>query len=426
MAGEPCGWSRYFNCDPATQLSTGVLVVDGGLTIPFSGYQHVTIDFPAGTEYMMGWGAWLRFDVPGMRPTVTTGQTPITEAGVRVNTSLGPEQSLTCDNGEQLGITMVPAQPSLNDRARIRGAMWTARWDGRYGPRPGQPSNILATDYAQYYDGDERAKMYGIYTGGGYTHGVTGPLVDTDGYHGYYPTTPDEPPTQAQFDGYLDVMQEFQNAGIQPVHFVCPNGWTLDRLKRDLEPLYRQPRAQALLGIVVPTGWEPAGYERSSFTWAQYLQWGAQVFPDALRLIHLQTDKDAPAGADQNGDDNLNPNGNADAWARVAPYLHGWLVQNGPFYQKPADNQPLASAFAELWNPNVRTSYTNRFANGYAGWPTFSAWGSNSPIRVYNAECTSYAAFWSNLPESDSKDWGDLAMASGAAGYLDGGRVAVP
>jgi hypothetical protein len=55
-----------------------------------------------------------------------------------------------------------------------------------------------------------------------------------------------------------------------------------------------------------------------------------------------------------------------------------------------------------------------------------SAWGPGIPILLYAGEQTAYMSYWKNLPEAASRAWGDLAIASGADGYLDGGTVTVP
>src|SRR5439155_242151 len=119
-----------------------------------------------------------------------------------------------------------------------------------------------------------------------------------------------------------------------------------------------------------------------------------------------------------------------EGWARVTPFLHGWLAQRGAFADPSGHgdpNHPERTNFenwTELFDPNARGSYQDRFQHGYAGWPTFSAWG-NAPLRVYAGEYASYWSYWNNRPESEAQDWGDAAMRSGADGYLDGGRVPV-
>ena len=319
-----------------------------------------------------------------------------------------------------------PTNVSLQQLAAIRGAMWTTRWDGAYGPRPGQPDNILATVFYEAYEPSERQRMLEIYKSRGYTHAVTGPLAGGDCYHGQFPCRT-AVPTQAEFDAYLDTMQEWWDAGIIPIHFAKPDNWSLADMEQ-LDQYYRQPRAQKLLRVVVYTGWEPTRYGWSNATWVRFLQHAAELFPNALRLVHTVTDVDALVGEDENGVD-TDRLSNAESWHRVTPYLHGWLVQLGAF-ECPAciaDNgQTNFQNFKDIFNPAVRGSYPDRFQHGYAGWPTFSAWGQDQPLRVYAGEYAAYWSYWNNRPEAEAQDWGDAAMAAGADGYLDGGRAAVP
>jgi hypothetical protein len=311
-----------------------------------------------------------------------------------------------------------PKRPThtLEQLAAIRGAMWSVRWPGRFGPRPGSPDNILAMDYGEWYTPAEQLDMCQRYFGEGYTHFVTGPAVDPDGYHGQYPTQPTVP-TMAQWNQYLDWIELCASFGGIPIHFVHPDGWTLEQMDQ-LEGLYTTPRAQALLPILVPTGWEPTRYDWKAAYWRAIIDKvkGWQANPaDKLFLIHTVTETDAPTGDGDNF-----PNGNAGAWEIVAPAIHGWLVQNGPYNVGPDDDHALASNFGDQFDPTVRGSLADRFVHGYAGWPNFSAWGSQSPLRVYNGECTAYESYWGNLPQAISKAWGNLALSRGAAGALDG------
>jgi len=147
---------------------------------------------------------------------------------------------------------------SLIERARIRGSMFTARFPMSLGPRPGQPSNILAMVAMPFLPQSEQDAAFGAYLDRGYTHAVSGPIVDPGGNHGIYPPSDF---TQADaFNRYLDVLERGSTRGLQWIHFVKPDNWTLDEVQRELEPLYRQPRAQELLGLVIPAGWEPGRF----------------------------------------------------------------------------------------------------------------------------------------------------------------------
>ena len=333
--------------------------------------------------------------------------------------------------GDYEGPALVPqnVDPSnipLTELAKVCGAMWSSRWSGRYGPRPGQPDNILAMDYYESYEPAERQQMRDIYTTGRpYTHAVTGPLVD-EGYHGQYPAV--SIVSQVDFDRYLDCMQEWWDhpRRIIPVHFVTPNAWSEAQLEQ-LWPLYRQPRAQQLLRVVV-LGWEPTDYGWPNAEWVRRLKKMSEVFPNALWLVHTWTEIDAMVGgSDDPVVQRAQQSGTwAEAWANIVPYLHGWLMQVGPYQTAPSADPTLAGNFEALFRPRVSGSMWQRFHLGYAGWPTFSAWGASTPLKVYNAECTAYTSYWRNLPEASAQAWGDLAMQSGSDGFLDGGTVSVP
>jgi hypothetical protein len=73
-------------------------------------------------------------------------------------------------------------------------------------------------------------------------------------------------------------------------------------------------------------------------------------------------------------------------------------------------NHPEKTNF-DNWQDNFRCavsySYCNRFHNGYAGWPTFSAWGAGKPIRIYAGEYSAYWKFWGTAPKPRGVTWGD-------------------
>jgi hypothetical protein len=324
-----------------------------------------------------------------------------------------------------------PSGIPLEQLAAIRGAMWplgTASTCGAVplGPRPGQADNVIATDFITDYPPEVQACIVAELKARGYTHVVMGPLVDSDGYHGIWPPNDWR---GANFDRFLDALQMFWDAGLAPVVFIHPDGWTFEQTRDELTPLLATPRARRLLRIVVPHGWEPCKYECSSWTWAAYGQWARTTLPAALVLLHTVCDVDAPVGTDSRGDDN--GTGNATGWARVVPFYHGWLTQSCAFEHPDAHgdpNHPDKTNFdnwADLFNPNVRGSYRDRFEHGYAGWPTSSAWGAGKPLLVFAGEYSSYWRFWQHRTEAEGVAWGNRAIASGAAGYLDGGSVPV-
>lgn len=345
-----------------------------------------------------------------------------------------------------LSVTLQPAHfdpstLSLQEVARIRGAMWTARLDLDYGPRPKQPTNILATTELHIYPPAEQLRMIAALKARGYTHVVMGPWFPggDQGYHAQYPEV------AITWDAWLDLLQLLWDNGLAPVVFCKPDNWTIGQLET-LTPYYAQPRAQRLVRIAVPGGWEPS-MDTSNAEWVRWVQWGARVLPNALRLIHMAPDFDAPGNdldfteynpAVYNGDGSIdldrsirNPQyiGMAKAWARVAPSLHAYLMQTGGYAagRDLVPSEQFKRDFCGLFNPaGGRESIASRFERGVAGWPTSSAWGPDKGLLLYAGEYAAFISYWRDAPETYSVALGDLAMSCGAAGYMDGGSVAVP
>lgn len=318
-----------------------------------------------------------------------------------------------------------PAAVPLTELARIRGAMWLTPLAGL------PPKDRIAFAFYPFYGPEDRARMISAYTAPGYTHAVSGPIAGTDCYHGLWPChdnrfaaamPEDGVPSQAQFDAYLDGLQELWDGHLIPVCFIKPDGWErrLDLLDQ-LDALYAQPRAQALCRVVVYPGWEPSGdkYGWSNAIYVAMVQRGARVFPNALRLLHTVVELDAPTG--QN--DDLIGMTNGLAWRTVAPYIHGWLAQYGGYALSGncTPTEAFKKDFGEALADQIR-----RFRTGASGWPTGSAWGPSTPVTVYAGEYASYVGLWQNCDEAFSVELGNLAIAAGSAGYLDGGSVEVP
>ncbi len=386
---------------------------------------------PAPLTDANGYTAWLTI-TGGLRDTqvecIRNGYVPFSEHR-RLATSEN-------ENLDTLVLTSEHVDPSgipLEELAAIRGAMWplgTASTCGALplGPRPWQDDNVIATDFITEYTIEQQGCIINELKSRGYTHVVMGPLVDSDGYHGVW--TPNDW-RGGNFQRFLDAEQMFWDAGLKVVTFIHPDGWSLDQTKSELTPLLQDPRAQKLLRIVVPFGWEPCKYECSSYTWAAFGQWARETLPNSLVLLHTVADVDAPVGTDSLGDDNGHPN--AEGWARVAPFYHGWLTQSTAFDNPTGTGGDRAHPeltnfqnWQRLFDARVSGSYQDRFQHGYAGWPTVSAWSNGRPLRVYAGEYKAYWTFWQHRTEAEGVTWGDASMASGADGYLDSGTVAVP
>jgi hypothetical protein len=294
----------------------------------------------------------------------------------------------------------------------IRGAIWPTRGPMPFGPRPGQADNIIDTG-CEAYSQAELAIARGILNSRKYTHVQIGPFID-GGYHGQFPavdfrTNPDE---------VLALIESWWNAGFAVLAFLGPDGWTTEQM-RTLEPIFTQPRWQAALKQIVPMGWEPSK-DTPNAEFVKRYQWAKRVFPTAQQYIHLNADFDAPGN-----NDDLTPSsptfiGMGQCWSRVAPYLTGFLIQNGPYGTFPHDDPTLAQNFGDQFRAGVSGSLRDHFVNGRAGWPTTCAHGGT--LDLIAAEQTSYRAYWNNLPEDASRAWGQVAMAAGADGFFDGGN----
>lgn len=321
-----------------------------------------------------------------------------------------------------------PSQIPLTERAKFRGDMWGARAALPWGPRPGQPDNIICGDYYECFSAEDRATMRRVWHEHHYTHVVMGPIVDP-GYHGQLPSVD----WRANIDVYLDAAQELEDDGFRVVHFIRPDRgvegleWTVEDLDRELTPLFSTPKAQKLMAIVV-VGWEPGPrYYYDNAWWVQMCEWLARVFPKALRCIHMVSDCDAPTGGD---DDRIPGFTNATAWENVAPYLHVFLDQVAGYFEKPDGtiwdrNDPAwpahLAAFKEALAARA-SDFRRRFQQGYAGWPTFSAWGDQG-IQYTYAEGSAFVQYWENWPEGEGRSLGDVAFSGGSVGYLNGGTI---
>ena len=292
---------------------------------------------------------------------------------------------------------------------KIVGSIWPTRAPVQFGPRAGAPDNIFDSGCEAYTPAD-LALGRAATQQRRYTHVQVGPFVD-GGYHGQYPAVdfrnnPDE---------VLAWLESWWAAGFAVVAFIGPDGWTTEQMET-LEPIFSQPRWQAVLKQIVPMGWEPSK-DTSNADFVKRFQWARRVFPNALQYIHLPSDFDAPGNNDDFTPGTSKYIGYAEAWHRVVPYLAGFLIQNGPYGTSPDQDPTLKKNFGDQFRGDVKGTLRDRFTNGYAGWPTTCATGE--PLDLIAAEQTSYNAYWSNMPEAESQAWGKVAMDNGADGAFD-------
>jgi hypothetical protein len=320
------------------------------------------------------------------------------------------------------------APGDLAQLSRFKGAMWTARAPLPFGPRPGAADNCICVDYFEHYSPADRntikmeySEKRGLWTA------PMGPMCDP-GYHGQLPASD----WRSNPDAYFDAVDELQTAlrthGPQGavVQFVRPDrgcfglDWTVDDLNRELGGIFASPRCQSLFNVVC-LGWEPGPrYYYDNAWWVQMTDWLAQTFPNALRLIHMVSDCDSPVG----GDDDKKGISNGQGWANLAHNIHGYLAQYGGYVNDGVTGPTVAEFMPDF--QNALNDMQDRFDTGRSGWPRFSAWGDNMPVRVYAGEYAAFRAYWGNDPEAHSIELGNGAMHTKCYGYLDGGSADVP
>lgn len=303
------------------------------------------------------------------------------------------------------GSSSIP-RPSLAAlRGMFRGAMWTARLDVPWGPRPNQPDNCICIDYLECFSVADQNRIiaaYGPTSPRKYTMAPMGPLVDP-GYHGQLPSTD----WRGDPTPYFDAVDRAQRAGIVINHFLRPDrgvaglDWTPDDLERELGPIFRSQRAQDSMWVVTE-GWEPGPkYYYDNGWFVALLQWIAEVFPKALRGLHMVSDCDAPVG----GDDDKRGLSNMQAWENVAPYIHFYIPQYGGYVDQ---DSPIASPeFCDEFQKAIRWCIEHLKPLG---------------IDTAAGEYAAFGDYWKNFPESESRRLGQLAVAAGAIGYFDGGQ----
>lgn len=310
---------------------------------------------------------------------------------------------------------------SLEALAKTRGAMWTARAPVQWGPRgipttpTNQPDNCICIDYFECFPPDQQELIIDVYARQRkYTHAPMGPIVDP-GYHGQLPATDWRSNPQPYFDGAL----KLERAGVRVIHFLRPDRgvvgleWTVDDLERELGPILRSAQAQELMRIVC-LGWEPGPrYYYDNAWWVDMLAWQADVFPKALRGMHMVSDCDAPAG----GNDYLTLT-NGQCWANVARYIHKFYAQYGGYVDGQSAAEFIPNVQAAIRDLNRR--FTDPSYDPGADWPKFSAWGPNKGIEVDGGEYAAFRDYWQNAPEAESIEIGDAILAAGANGALDG------
>jgi hypothetical protein len=362
-------------------------------------------------------GAWIGF------PRITQSHLVITCVDYEdysQHVELTPDVSLT---PVQVPLHVDPLAVSVSSVAAVRGALWTCRAPVQWGPRPGQPSNIINIGAFDVYAEADQSTILRVYRDEHkYTHADCGPWlpgVPDQGYDGQFPTK------TRSFDEFLDLLQRFWDERLIPAVFAKPDGWTIAQL-RELTPYYSSPRARKLIRLFGPMGWEPSK-DTPNADYVDGLKWGREVLPDALIFLHMQGDFDAPGNDADFTPASQTYIGMAEAWRRVAPHTHLYFNQvlGYVFGGSPKPSDEFVREFVKLFDRSNDGSLVARFERGTNGYPTSSAWGEGKPIRPVAAEFGSWGAYHKDYPESECLRLGDIAIQAGAYGSFDGCSVAV-
>ena len=329
-----------------------------------------------------------------------------------------------------------PSTIPLEQLARFRGALFTARAPLSQGPRPGAPTNVVSTErgWDWWTEADWQAAE-AAWRARGLTHVPIGPLVGDDCYHGVY-----RPCNQSLDEGtrdrFLDFVQRLWDDGFVPVYRHKPDNWETPDHAADLDrldALMSTARAQRLLRVVTYPGWEPNGgsgpdavarkYGWTNATYVRMLARGARVFPNALRTLHTTCDTEVPIGGNTEDPALTTAAGFAQAWKNILPYFHVWEHQVCG-YLDGGSEMPMPEFLAQLkW---VLQNQPQRTRPGGVWYGGVTAWGPGRGLVWVLSEYGSYRHFWDDWNEAGAQQIGDFAMCYGADGYFDGGTVSVP
>lgn len=303
-----------------------------------------------------------------------------------------------------------------------RGAIATVLAPMPCGPRPGRADNVMFTAQidSSCWGAADRTRAFEAYRAHGYTHWIMGPMVQT-GYHGQYPDTD----WRSNPDAFFDRVEDVWRAGFIPGIFtipdngVCADGHSVDVacLEREFGAIYRSPRAQALFRIVAPQ-WEPADWHPSQ--WGEVATWLADVFPKAVRVIHLPSNLAAPCHKKDLARYKLEAA--ADCWTLAKmPLWHQVFLQESWTFMGESEHVQEGRTAQEQFTYDLWDS-VRRIRDGYAGYPVTSAWGANVPLDIIAFEYASYAVTRHPALAPKARAWGALALkVDGIRGFGDGG-----
>ncbi len=312
-------------------------------------------------------------------------------------------------SGSTPSVSTHPQAPLLP----IHGGLFSVKGKVPYGPRPDHPDNII--DWAAYvdgdYDGDPHAEAVCFETWQRlkFTHAAVGPFIDP-GYHGQFP-----PSDFRQGDHASAVaakIHRMRDRGLRISGFLSPDNWTLEQVQ-GLDYIWSRPEWQSAFDVVVPMGYEPSKDTPNS-VYVEWFKWARARFPAAKVAWHSPSDFDAPGNNDDLTPNQPNYIGIPACWHHVAPYLHYFYGQYGPYYDWPENMPDTKREFQKLFE-------AGRFKPGnHYGWPSYSADGPNVPIKWIAFEQCCFPTWWNNIDERIALAWGDVALDAGADGIFDG------
>lgn len=303
-----------------------------------------------------------------------------------------------------------------------RGAISTVLAPMPCGPRPGRADNVLFTAQidSTCWDAAARRLAFQTYRAHGYTHWIMGPMVQ-QGYHGQYPDSD----WRTNPDVFFDRVEEVWRAGFIPGVFtvpdtgLCADGRRVDVacLEREFGAIYRSPRAQALLRVVA-SQWEPADWHPRQ--WGEVARWLADVFPDAVRVIHLPSNLAAPCHSHDLPRYGLESAAQCWVLARMDLWHQVFLQESWTFMNAPGYVETVRTP-EEQFVHDLREA-VRRLRDGQAGWPVTSAWGPGTPLDIIAFEYASYAVTPRPQLAGKARAWGALALTvDGIRGFGDGG-----
>lgn len=281
---------------------------------------------------------------------------------------------------------------------RARGAIATTLANLPFGPRPNQDDNCLFT--AEYinpcWTPDQRIEQIGLYPHVAWP--LNPPLAK--GYHGQFPDTD----LLADFDAYLDRMEELWLAGKMPEPALIPDcapAMVDGRLNRQwiidtLQPLYLQPRFQAMARRV-RMEWE-FNIPAEDWQWLSY--WCSRIVPNAIICLHLESGHGAPGLSSELAP--LGPYADEGAmWMPVAPFIHCFKEQDTFAFMGATDHgrtpmQQIAYNLQDMARRFNEVGYRPSFPCG------ISANGPGIGIQVSADEYGSYACEVSREPRVEA------------------------